>query len=192
MATRCFSPPESVRRPCARAASPMPSRSTTSSKLGRGARRAARTSGRRAGSAARSDAETAGRPGTRSRCARWCVGTNDAARRCRPARAPPTAMRPALGPDQAGDRVDQRGLARARAAEQRGRAAPSLRTRASSWKLAEPRAGSSTSSIAQPAIRAATRRASTSEASSAAIEIAIETSVSRSAPASPPGTCVKV
>ena len=188
MATRCFSPPES--RPAGgRAEWPMPSSSTTRVEVGRSARPAARTSGRRAGSAARSGAGTAGLPGTRSRSRRRWRGT-------KMPRAVSTSTRAVdgdaalVGPDQAGDDVDQRVLpaperpnsavsrpaVSKRGVEREARRADGGRRRRASFDVHA----------------AGSRRARTSEASSAAIAMAIETSVSRSAPASPPGTCVKV
>ena len=97
-----------------------------------------------------------------------------------------------LGPDQPGDDVDQRGLAGAGAAEQRGQPALGSRTRrrARSRRAgAGPRPRASCQLQVQ---RAPVGAPAASEASSAAIEIAIETSVRRNAPASPPGTWVKV
>ena len=96
----------------------------------------------------------------------------------------------AVRPDQAADDIDQRRLARARAAEQRRDAGLRGEARGEA-KLAERVIDVDVE--AHVATRGAPmRRASSSEASRAAIEIATETSVRRSAPASPPGTWVRV
>ena len=96
----------------------------------------------------------------------------------------------AVGPDQAADDIDQRGLARARAAEQRRHAG--LRDEACGQAKRVARM-IDVDVEAHVATRGAPmRRASSSDASRAAIEITTETSVSRSAPASPPGTWVRV
>src|SRR5471030_2424904 len=96
----------------------------------------------------------------------------------------------ALWPDQAGHDVDQRGLARARAAEQRSHAA--RRDEARVEREVAQRVMDVEFEAHVATRRAPIRRARNSDPSSAAIEITMDTSVSRSAPASPPGTCVKV
>ena len=92
-------------------------------------------------------------------------------------------------PDQPGDDVDQRGLARPGCAEQRGQL-PAAFECGIELERAEPMPDVDrqrhSSSIRRP-----TRRASTSEAISATIETAMET-IRRNTPASPPGICVNV
>src|SRR5438094_6603245 len=96
----------------------------------------------------------------------------------------------AVGPDQAADDIDQRGLARARAAEQRRQARRRREARAELEAVARM---VEVDVEAHAAIcRTPMRRASSSEPSSAAMEIAIDTRVSLSAPESPPGICVRV
>ena len=97
-----------------------------------------------------------------------------------------------IGADQPADDIDQRGLARARAAEQ-GCQASVGGEGGIEREVAEPVAdGDVESGRHSISIRRPTIRAIHSEKKSAATEIAIEISVSRSAPASPPGTWVKV
>ena len=183
IATRCFSPPDSA--PGRRA-----SRCADAEQLddARRARRRRSPSRREpaavaAGSAAPSDAETAAPPGRRSRCGGGARGTNDAARgveqRCRRRRRCGRA-RAGSGPAM---RLTSDGLARARAAEQRGHARPRRVKRASSAKAPTPcdRDVDVRALIARRCRRADAARQPASEASSAAIEIATEISVSRSA-----------
>ena len=106
-----------------------------------------------------SGAETAGPPGTRSRC-----GGDAPARSMRAVESNSTvsssAMRPRSGRDQAGDHVDDRGLAGARAAEQRGDAARRSRT-ATSMAKSPSRFSTSTASIVSPRGSACRRGART-------------------------------
>ncbi len=95
-----------------------------------------------------------------------------------------------VGPDQPGDHVDQRRLARTGRPEQ-CRQPPGALEAGIDGEIAEPMADVDEDAHSM-SIRRPTRRASTSEATSAAIEMMMEISVSRSAPSSPPGTCVKV
>ena len=96
----------------------------------------------------------------------------------------------AIGPDQAAHDIDQGGLARARAAEQRRQSRGCRKTRAETEALARM---VDIDLQAHAAIcRTPMRRAKSSEPSSATIEMAIDTRVSRIAPASPPGICVRV
>src|SRR5713101_3718636 len=92
--------------------------------------------------------------------------------------------------DQAGNRVDQRGLARARAAEQRRKPTVTPKIRVES-KVPET-VPDPNLEHQSPTTRRVASRASSSETRSAVIEIAIETRVRRSAPRSPPGVWVKV
>ncbi len=91
---------------------------------------------------------------------------------------------------QPADQIDQRGLARARRAEQRGQPPARLEGRVER-EGAEPVADVDLEAHST-SIRLPTRRASTSEAISATMAMTIEMRVRRSAPASPPGTWVKV
>ena len=95
-----------------------------------------------------------------------------------------------LRPHQAGDDADERGLAAARAAEQRGEAAVAAKAGVE-LEIAEPVPGGDLEHQS-PCTRRVTWRASSSEASRATSEIATATSVSRRAPTSPPGTWVRV
>ncbi len=95
-----------------------------------------------------------------------------------------------IGTDEAGNRVDQRGLAGARAAEQRREPAITRKIRVQS-EVAETVADPNLEHQSPMTLRVASR-ASSSETRSAAIDIAIETRVRRSAPRSPPGVWVKV
>ena len=98
----------------------------------------------------------------------------------------PTARRA----EQAGDRVDHRGLAGPRPAEQRRDAGVGGEADVE-IERAEP-AGEIDLEHQMPRTIRATGRASSSDASIAANARPIETSVSRKAPDSPPGTWVKV
>ena len=93
-----------------------------------------------------------------------------------------------LGPDQPGDRVDERALAGAGTAEQGGQPARALEFRVQR-EIAEPMADGD-AEHQTPAARRVACCATASEANNAAIEIAIDTSVSRSAAISPPGDWV--
>ncbi len=97
----------------------------------------------------------------------------------------------AIGRDQPGDQVDERGLAGAGGSEQRGHAARALELRGER-ELAEPLFDVDGEHRHSPWKRVPARRASHSEATSAASEIAIATSTRRPAAASPPGIWVKV
>ena len=97
---------------------------------------------------------------------------------------------PLLRPDQSGNQVDQRRLARTRRPEQRRQPTGAFEIRFDE-EIAEAMIDVDRERHSM-SIRRPTRRARTSEATSATIEMTIEISVSRSAPASPPGTCVKV
>ncbi len=96
----------------------------------------------------------------------------------------------ALGAQKSGDDVDQRALAGAGAAEQRGQ--PSRRHEAGIEGECSQPMGDADLEAHSDHDRWPTRRAISSDMSSAPIEIAIETRVRRSAPASPPGIWVKV
>ena len=126
----------------------------------------------------------------RSRCGADARGTNTP-RAVSISTAPSTTMRPRSRADQPGDRIDQRGLAGARTAEQRGQPAFGCRKRRRARNrrggggprrsiMSQPERAGRVGALDQP-----------SETNSAAIEIATTTSVSRSAPRSPPGTWVK-
>src|SRR6516164_3316824 len=93
--------------------------------------------------------------------------------------------------DEARDHVDERGLARARRAEQGGDAARGLEARRQR-EVAQPFLHVNREHAHSPWKRVPARRASHSAATSAASEIAIATRTSRPAAASPPGTWVKV
>jgi hypothetical protein len=93
-----------------------------------------------------------------------------------------------LGPAQPGDRVDERGLACAGTAEQRGQPARALEFRVE-HEFAEPMADGD-AEHQTPAARRVACCATASEANSAAIEIAIDTSVSRNARDIAAGDCV--
>ena len=93
--------------------------------------------------------------------------------------------------NEAADDVDQRRLARPRAAKQRREAG------LGGEACREPEVLTDVIDVdvqahATAVRRAPIRRASTSDPRSASMDIAIDISVRRSAPASPPGTCVKV
>ena len=94
------------------------------------------------------------------------------------------------GAHQAGDDMDERGLAGARAAEQRRQAVAAAKARVE-VEIAEPVPRGDLEHH-RPWMRRVTWRASSSEASRASSEIATATRVSRRAPASPPGICVRV
>ncbi len=97
-----------------------------------------------------------------------------------------------LRPDQPGNRLDDRGLAGARPAEQRGQAVPAGEMDVEG-KAAEPMREIDFEHRRQsPATRRPSRCASISEASRASIDSATATRVRRSAAGSPPGTWVRV
>src|SRR5215470_19883695 len=96
---------------------------------------------------------------------------------------------PAVRLHQAGDHVDDRGLAAARRAEQGGRAADRLELR-HDREIAEPLFHLDLEHGHSPWMRAPARRASHSDATSATSERTIATITSRSAGASPDGTWV--
>src|SRR6202790_4118194 len=97
----------------------------------------------------------------------------------------------AIRREQTGNHVDDRGLARARRAEQGRRPACSFETHVQ-FECAELLCHVDGEHAHSPWKRMAARRASHSEAMSAASASAIATSTSRPAAASPPGTWVKV
>src|SRR5581483_5150488 len=95
----------------------------------------------------------------------------------------------AIGPEQPGDHVDQRGLAGTRSAEQAGDAAFALeggfkREFAESFSHVNPQHGQF------PCSRAVARRAKTSAPISAANAVTTETTTSRSAAVSPSGVWI--
>ena len=96
----------------------------------------------------------------------------------------------AIGADHAGDDIDQRGLARAGAAEKCRQPAVGDEARLQQERPEPVRDVDREAHCAD--ILSSTRRASNSEIRSAPIEITIDTSVSRKAPASPPGIWVSV
>ncbi len=95
-----------------------------------------------------------------------------------------------IGPEEAGDDVDKRGLAGAGAAEKSGH--PALRAEGGvDREGAETKARFDLEPHAAT-VRRAAAEAMASESISAAIEMTTEITARRIAPASPPGTCVKV
>jgi hypothetical protein len=97
---------------------------------------------------------------------------------------------PVLGAHQAGNDIDERGLAGAGAAEQRRQARAGLEAgveREGAQRVTDRDREAHPTSSRRPM-----RRARTSEPISASIETTIDTAVRRKAPASPPGTCVSV
>ncbi len=94
------------------------------------------------------------------------------------------------GPGEAGDDVDERGLAGAGAAEERGEAGAALECDIER-EAAEAMLDVDLEHQPPESLRPI-RRARSSAATSAAIDTAIEMRVRRIAAASPPGTCVKV
>src|SRR5262249_1340039 len=97
---------------------------------------------------------------------------------------------PALRPREAGDDVDDRGLAGARAAEER-RHPGACREAQVEREGAEATRDLDLEDEARES-RRPMRRARSSAKSSAAIESTTEMTVRRNAPASPPGTCVRL
>src|SRR5499426_243596 len=96
----------------------------------------------------------------------------------------------AVGPHDPGDDVDERGLARAGAAEERRE--PPVRDEVRiERERSEPVPDVDRETHSTPNCWP-TRRANSSETRSAPIEMTIDTSVRRMAPSSPPGICVKV
>ena len=192
IATRCFSPPES-----------RPGRRVEQGARCRAARRRRRAAAG-AGAARRepaaeqqvlphaSDAGTGGLPETHSRCGGDAPARRRRAR-CRARPSPSTTMRPRSRSKQPGDRVDDRGLAGAGAAEQRGQAAAALEPRRRARRRradarSRPRAPRS---IAGKAAAKLPRQQLGGEQAPAATAAARPT-VRRSAAGSPPGTWVSV
>ena len=100
----------------------------------------------------------------------------------------------ALRADQSGDRIDQRGLARSRTAEQRRQAGAALESgveKEIAEAVLDGNAQHRTTRYS-PWTRRVARSINASEANNASIEIAIETSVSRNAARSPPGTWISM
>ena len=96
----------------------------------------------------------------------------------------------AIGANHAGDDIDERGLARAGAAEKCRQPARGDEARLQQERPEPVRNVDREAHYAD--ILSSTRRAINSEMTSAPIEMTIDTSVSRSAPVSPPGICVRV
>src|SRR5262249_44724257 len=97
----------------------------------------------------------------------------------------------AVGRDQPGDRVDERGLAGARGAKEGGDAAGGLEARRER-EVAQTFLHVDREHAHSPWKRVPARRASHSATTSAASEIAMATRTRRPAAASPPGIWVKV